>query len=176
MPLLALSNFFRYDLNGRALRVDSAAGGERSADEIALLQVVFFNTIIDSDCRQRWGLKDKWKRAHTVLSQKMGKRQRFARIHFYYINIFKAISRTVAALPPEKMFELMKQMKDVLRTNPNEAKQMLFSNPQLAYALLQVGNDRFFVFKEAFHGKDTLMLKTCILIGSKIRKKTLIQR
>ncbi|KIH56419.1 hypothetical protein ANCDUO_13399 [Ancylostoma duodenale] len=35
------------------------------------------------------------------------------------------------------MFELMKQMKDVVRSNPSEAKQMLVQNPQLAYALLQ---------------------------------------
>ena len=59
---------------------------------------------------------------------------------------FQAISRSVAALPPEKMFELMKQMKDVLRTNPNEAKQMLYQNPQLAYALLQVTFSSFHHF------------------------------
>lgn len=52
--------------------------------------------------------------------------------------VFQAISRTVASLPPEKMFELMKQMRDAVRLNPNEVKNMLIQNPQLSYALLQV--------------------------------------
>lgn len=47
------------------------------------------------------------------------------------------ITKTVASLPPEQMFELMKQMKACLQNNPNEARQMLLQNPQLAYALLQ---------------------------------------
>ena len=35
------------------------------------------------------------------------------------------------------MFELMQQMKQCVQNNPNEARQMLLQNPQLAYALLQ---------------------------------------
>lgn len=35
------------------------------------------------------------------------------------------------------MYELMKQMKSCIQNNPNEARQMLLLNPQLAYALLQ---------------------------------------
>ena len=35
------------------------------------------------------------------------------------------------------MFELMKQMKQCIDANPNEAKTLLSTNPQLAYALLQ---------------------------------------
>lgn len=35
------------------------------------------------------------------------------------------------------MYELMQQMKVCVRNNPNEARQMLLQNPQLAYALLQ---------------------------------------
>jgi len=35
------------------------------------------------------------------------------------------------------MFELMKQMKQCIDANPNEAKTLLTTNPQLAYALLQ---------------------------------------
>lgn len=50
----------------------------------------------------------------------------------------EAISRSVASLPPEQMFELMKQMKQCVHNNPNEAKNLLMNNPQLAYALLQV--------------------------------------
>ncbi|GMT08574.1 hypothetical protein PENTCL1PPCAC_30748 [Pristionchus entomophagus] len=49
----------------------------------------------------------------------------------------EAISRSVASLPPEKMFHLMKQMKEIVMSNPTEAKNMLLQNPQLAYALLQ---------------------------------------
>ncbi|XP_063704380.1 cleavage stimulation factor subunit 2 [Culicoides brevitarsis] len=47
------------------------------------------------------------------------------------------ITKTVASLPPEQMFELMKQMKSCIQNNPVEARQMLIHNPQLAYALLQ---------------------------------------
>uniref|UniRef100_A0A1A9ZHK2 CSTF2_hinge domain-containing protein n=1 Tax=Glossina pallidipes TaxID=7398 RepID=A0A1A9ZHK2_GLOPL len=47
------------------------------------------------------------------------------------------ITKTVASLPPEQMYELMKQMKLCIQNNPSEARQMLMLNPQLAYALLQ---------------------------------------
>lgn len=47
------------------------------------------------------------------------------------------ITKTVASLAPEQMFELMKQMKQCIMNNPNEARTMLVQNPQLAYALLQ---------------------------------------
>lgn len=47
------------------------------------------------------------------------------------------ITKTVASLPPEQMYELMKQMKLCIQNNPSEARQMLVLNPQLAYALLQ---------------------------------------
>ncbi|KAI5646917.1 hinge domain of cleavage stimulation factor subunit 2 domain-containing protein [Phthorimaea operculella] len=50
----------------------------------------------------------------------------------------EAISKAVATLPPEQMFELMKQMKLCIQNNPTEARNMLLQNPQLAYALLQV--------------------------------------
>ncbi|KAM3966915.1 LOW QUALITY PROTEIN: cleavage stimulation factor subunit 2 CstF64 [Aphomia sociella] len=49
----------------------------------------------------------------------------------------EAISKAVATLPPEQMFELMKQMKLCVQNNPTEARSMLLQNPQLAYALLQ---------------------------------------
>ncbi|XP_059475087.1 cleavage stimulation factor subunit 2 isoform X2 [Neocloeon triangulifer] len=49
----------------------------------------------------------------------------------------EAISKAVASLPPEQMFELMKQMKLCCQNNPSEARTMLMQNPQLAYALLQ---------------------------------------
>ncbi|XP_068624268.1 cleavage stimulation factor subunit 2 [Battus philenor] len=49
----------------------------------------------------------------------------------------EAISKAVATLPPEQMFELMKQMKLCVQNNPSEARNMLLQNPQLSYALLQ---------------------------------------
>jgi cleavage stimulation factor subunit 2 len=49
----------------------------------------------------------------------------------------ESISKAVASLPPENMFELMKQMKQCIQNNPQEARVMLNQNPQLAYALLQ---------------------------------------
>ncbi|OAF71988.1 putative RNA-binding protein [Intoshia linei] len=51
--------------------------------------------------------------------------------------IHHAISKTVSSLPPEQMFELMKQMKLCIQNNPMEARNLLVNNPQLAYALLQ---------------------------------------
>ncbi|GFQ64873.1 cleavage stimulation factor subunit 2 [Trichonephila clavata] len=47
------------------------------------------------------------------------------------------ISKAVASLPAEQMFELMKQMKLCIENNPQEARNLLLQNPQLAYALLQ---------------------------------------
>lgn len=49
----------------------------------------------------------------------------------------ETISKAVASLPPEQMFELAKQMKHCILTNPHEARNMLLQNPQLSYALLQ---------------------------------------
>lgn len=49
----------------------------------------------------------------------------------------EVISKAVASLPPEQMFEIMKQMKLCIQNNPIEARNMLLQNPQLAYALLQ---------------------------------------
>lgn len=49
----------------------------------------------------------------------------------------EAITKAVASLPPEQMFELMKQMKWCIEHNPEETRQLLLHNPQLAYALLQ---------------------------------------
>lgn len=49
----------------------------------------------------------------------------------------ETISKAVASLPPEQMFQLMQQMKLCIQNNPQEARTMLLQNPQLAYALLQ---------------------------------------
>lgn len=49
-----------------------------------------------------------------------------------------AIAKTMASLPPEKMFQLMKEMKNQFQTNREQLRSYLSENPQLAYALLQV--------------------------------------
>ncbi|KAL4135932.1 hypothetical protein QTP88_007509 [Uroleucon formosanum] len=47
------------------------------------------------------------------------------------------INNVVSTLPPEQLYELMKQMKECVQNNPVEARNMLLQNPQLGYALLQ---------------------------------------
>jgi len=49
----------------------------------------------------------------------------------------KKISESIRTLPAEQMYALMKEMKEVIMNNPDEARSMLLQNPQLAYALLQ---------------------------------------
>merc|ERR1719211_989555 len=49
----------------------------------------------------------------------------------------ETISKAVASLPPEQMFQLMQQIKTCIQNNPHEARTMLLQNPQLAYAVLQ---------------------------------------
>uniref|UniRef100_A0A182PLH7 RRM domain-containing protein n=1 Tax=Anopheles epiroticus TaxID=199890 RepID=A0A182PLH7_9DIPT len=50
----------------------------------------------------------------------------------------EVITKHVSSLPPERLHELMLQTKQLVQTNPFEARHMLVQNPQLAYALLQV--------------------------------------
>ena len=62
----------------------------------------------------------------------------------------EAISKVVTSLPPEQMYELIKQMKQCIINNPSEAKQMLILNPQLTYALLQVTLNLSYTIKYRF--------------------------
>uniref|UniRef100_A0A0R3S5C8 RRM domain-containing protein n=1 Tax=Elaeophora elaphi TaxID=1147741 RepID=A0A0R3S5C8_9BILA len=113
----AIRNLNGFELNGRPLRVDSAAGGDRSADEVQQLQAAFAaqqQEYLQQQAQESpYGPETEAEKAPEV------------------------ISRSVASLPPEQMFELMKQMKQCVHNNPNEAKNLLMNNPQLAYALLQ---------------------------------------
>ncbi|CAL1284765.1 unnamed protein product [Larinioides sclopetarius] len=43
----------------------------------------------------------------------------------------------MCSVPPEQLYELMIQMKTCIENNPNEARNLLIQNPQLAYAFLQ---------------------------------------
>ncbi|XP_048766239.1 cleavage stimulation factor subunit 2 tau variant-like [Ostrea edulis] len=104
----AMRNLNNYDFNGRPLRVGVAAG-EQNRDEMKGLQQALGGPIMESPY------------GDPVEPEKAP----------------EAISKAVASLPPEQMFELMKQMKLCIQNNPTEARNMLLQNPQLAYALLQ---------------------------------------
>lgn len=106
--LSAMRNLNGYELNGRALRVDNAAS-EKNKEELKNLQASLGGPPVESP----YGPECDPNKAP------------------------EAISKAVASLPPEQMFELMKQMKLCIQNNPNEARNMLLQNPQLAYALLQ---------------------------------------
>lgn len=106
--LSAMRNLNAFDLNGRPLRVDNAAS-EKSKEELKNLQASLGGPPVESP----YGAEVEPERAP------------------------EAISKAVASLPPEQMFELMKQMKLCIQNNPGEARNMLLQNPQLAYALLQ---------------------------------------
>ncbi|KAL3881279.1 hypothetical protein ACJMK2_027734 [Sinanodonta woodiana] len=104
----ALRNLNNYDFNGRPLRVGVAAG-EQNKDDMQGMQQALGGPLIESPY------------GDPVEPEKAP----------------EAISKAVASLPPEQMFELMKQMKLCIQNNPTEARNMLLQNPQLAYALLQ---------------------------------------
>uniref|UniRef100_A0A915E9E8 RRM domain-containing protein n=2 Tax=Ditylenchus dipsaci TaxID=166011 RepID=A0A915E9E8_9BILA len=106
----AQRNLNGFELNGRPLRVDSATGGERSADEVQQFQLALASQAEETN---PYGPEPE-----------LGKAP-------------EAIARTVASMPPERMFELMKQMKETVNNNPQMARHLLMENPQLAYALLQ---------------------------------------
>ena len=104
----AMRNLNNYDLSGRILRVDHASS-EKSKEELRLLAQAVTGKADDSP----YG--DAVEPAEAP----------------------EEISKAVASLPPEQMFELMRQMKACIKNNPVEARTMLLQNPQLAYALLQ---------------------------------------
>lgn len=108
----AIRNLNNYELSGRTLRVDSAAN-ERNREEMRNLPPAAApaaQPFIESP----YGAPD-------VDPEKAP----------------EAISKAVASLPPEQMFELARQMRNCVQSNPHEARNMLMQNPQLAYALLQ---------------------------------------
>ena len=104
----AMRNLNGYELNNRILRVDNAAN-EKTKEEIRNLQ-----TSINGMFESPYGAE--------LDNPELAPEE---------------ITKVVASLPPEQMFELAKQMKQCINTNPNEAKNMLIQNPQLCYGLLQ---------------------------------------
>ena len=107
MALSAMRNLNGYEIGGRTLRVDNACT-EKSRMEMQSLMTA--NQVTNDS---PYGESVEPEQAP------------------------ESISKAVASLPPEQMFELMKQMKQCIQNNPSEATTMLQQNPQLAYALLQ---------------------------------------
>uniref|UniRef100_A0A8R1HY05 RRM domain-containing protein n=1 Tax=Caenorhabditis japonica TaxID=281687 RepID=A0A8R1HY05_CAEJA len=105
---MAIRNLNGYDLAGRVLRVDSAAGGmnmEEFNNQQQNAPAPVEENPYGSECDA-------------------GKAP-------------ERISQTVASLAPEKMFELMKQLQEAQKNNPGELNKLLVENPQLSYAVLQ---------------------------------------
>lgn len=126
-----MRNLNNYELNGRNLRVDNAAN-EKNRDEAERRNV---------QQQQQQQPQIQQQMAPGMSGMPLGS------MVAQYDNPYgqecdpqeapEVISRAVANLPPEQMFELASQMKQCIETNPNEARNMLMQNPQLAYALLQ---------------------------------------
>lgn len=106
--LSAMRNLNGHELNGRALRVDNAAS-EKSKEELKNLQASLGGPPVESP----YGPE--------VDPEKVP----------------ESIAKVVASLPPEQLYDLIKQMKTCIQNNPNEARNLLLQNPQLSYALLQ---------------------------------------
>lgn len=53
------------------------------------------------------------------------------------LNAPDAISRTLSALPPPQLLEIMGQMKGLVTTDPLKATELLRQAPQLSYAIFQ---------------------------------------
>ncbi|XP_055946691.1 cleavage stimulation factor subunit 2-like isoform X2 [Argiope bruennichi] len=108
MALSAMRNLNSYELNGRALRVDNAAS-EKSKEELKNLQASLGGPPVESP----YGPEVAPEKAPDT------------------------IAKVMCSVPPEQLYELMIQMKTCVENNPNEARNLLIQNPQLAYALLQ---------------------------------------
>lgn len=128
MAEAAIRNFQGYELNGRPLRVDSAAASDRNVEEVG-----------------PGGRDNPFQAQQMQMAVQAAKEQiiRVAEESPYgkepeQGKAPEQIARTVSSLPPENMFMLMKQMKHMVTTNPGQLRQFLSENPQMAYALLQV--------------------------------------
>eukprot|EP00036_Acanthoecidae_sp_10tr_P010076 CAMPEP_0182920224 /NCGR_PEP_ID=MMETSP0105_2-20130417/3299_1 /TAXON_ID=81532 ORGANISM="Acanthoeca-like sp., Strain 10tr" /NCGR_SAMPLE_ID=MMETSP0105_2 /ASSEMBLY_ACC=CAM_ASM_000205 /LENGTH=221 /DNA_ID=CAMNT_0025057575 /DNA_START=31 /DNA_END=693 /DNA_ORIENTATION=- len=49
----------------------------------------------------------------------------------------RAVEDTIEALDPQKLYGVMKQFKQLIATQPDQARAVLLQQPQLSYALLQ---------------------------------------
>jgi cleavage stimulation factor subunit 2 len=53
------------------------------------------------------------------------------------VSIPNAISQTLQAYPTNQLVDIISQLKAVATNNPEQAKQLLMTSPQLAYAIFQ---------------------------------------
>ncbi|CAF1147900.1 unnamed protein product [Rotaria sordida] len=108
MAQSAIRNLNGFEFNGRTLRVDKASS---QADELRLLH------------------------QQTTISVPTFETVKNANITSDKIP--EVIARTIVNLPPEQVVDLMKQMQNIIREYPNEARNILIQNPQLTYSMLQ---------------------------------------
>ncbi|GAB1303100.1 Cleavage stimulation factor subunit 2 [Apodemus speciosus] len=118
--LSAMRNLNGREFSGRALRVDNAAS-EKNKEELKSELCVFRDNLEGAESLGTGA---------PVIESPYGE-------SISPEDAPESISKAVASLPPEQMFELMKQMKLCVQNSPQEARNMLLQNPQLAYALLQ---------------------------------------
>ena len=123
--LCAMRNLNGYEIGGRTLRVDSAC-----TEKNQMMQALGGATGNSGTGNVSQGIGGLVSGAGSMDSGPYGESVDPEKAP-------EAISKAVASLPPEQMFELMKQMKMCIQNNPQEARNMLLQNPQLAYALLQ---------------------------------------
>ncbi|CAF2468291.1 unnamed protein product [Rotaria sp. Silwood2] len=108
MAQSAIRNLNGFEFNGRTLRVDKASS---QADELRLLHQQTVSSVPTFATVP----------TATITSDK----------------IPEVIARTIVNLPPEQVVDLMKQMQNIIREYPNEARNILIQNPQLTYSMLQ---------------------------------------
>lgn len=49
----------------------------------------------------------------------------------------EAINATLSMMPPTQLLEILTQMKSLVHANPDQARRLFLSNPQLSYAIFQ---------------------------------------
>lgn len=107
----ARRNLNNVELNGRRLRVGSATGVTGDTKAPAVMPVT--NQGLK---RQRVGAGRKEDEKTAAVEQ---------------------VSGVVASMTPAQVYEIVASMKDMVDANPEQARALLISNPQLAYAVLE---------------------------------------
>ncbi|KFD67617.1 hypothetical protein M514_20113 [Trichuris suis] len=113
---------------GRQLRVDAAVG-ERSKEELQQLRTTF--TDKEDEVFAICLYTARFFLSSAIIQSPYGPDQVPDKAP-------QEVTRMVMQLPPEQMYELLKQVKVCIETNVTEARNMLLQNPQLAFAFLQV--------------------------------------